>query len=142
MTDYAIGVADIRRAHKAFARKEPRGLFYLAATELVERALDQSSSLSVAEALAVLLLTWNRLYYQYRKFDADHFSRLEALLPDRSYLMRLRKETVEGVTSDEKSRLVQLFDSFERVLGPVGAAKALHLLAPRLFPLWDRTIAE
>jgi hypothetical protein len=28
------------------------------------------------------------------------------------------------------------------VLGPVGAAKALHLLAPRFFPLWDRAIAR
>jgi hypothetical protein len=27
------------------------------------------------------------------------------------------------------------------VLRPVGAAKALHLLAPRFFPIWDRTIA-
>lgn len=30
----------------------------------------------------------------------------------------------------------------ERVLGPGGAAKCLHLLAPRFFPLWDRAIAE
>jgi hypothetical protein len=35
-----------------------------------------------------------------------------------------------------------LFDSFERVLGPVGAAKSLHLLAPKFFPLWDRKIAK
>jgi hypothetical protein len=27
-------------------------------------------------------------------------------------------------------------------LGPVGAAKALHLLAPAFFPLWDRRIAK
>ena len=27
------------------------------------------------------------------------------------------------------------------MLGPVGAAKALHLLAPGFLPLWDRNIA-
>ena len=27
-------------------------------------------------------------------------------------------------------------------MGPVGTAKALHLLAPGLFPLWDRDIAK
>ncbi len=34
-----------------------------------------------------------------------------------------------------------LFTRFEPVLGPVCAAKCLHLLAPRFFPLWDRAIA-
>jgi hypothetical protein len=27
-------------------------------------------------------------------------------------------------------------------MGPVGAAKALHVLAPRFFALWDRPIAR
>jgi hypothetical protein len=35
-----------------------------------------------------------------------------------------------------------LFTQFEAVLGPTGASKALHMLAPRLFPLWDATIAQ
>jgi hypothetical protein len=34
-----------------------------------------------------------------------------------------------------------MFQDFEVILGPVGAAKALHLLAPAFFPLWDRAIA-
>ena len=34
-----------------------------------------------------------------------------------------------------------MFDAFERTLGAVGAAKALHLLAPHFFPLWDSGIA-
>ncbi|MCR4403910.1 MAG: hypothetical protein NUW06_01205 [Candidatus Acetothermia bacterium] len=36
----------------------------------------------------------------------------------------------------------RVFEDFERVLGPVGAAKCLHLLAPRFSPLWDRAIAR
>ena len=35
-----------------------------------------------------------------------------------------------------------MFQDFEEILGPVGAAKALHLLAPEFFPLWDRAIAS
>jgi len=42
----------------------------------------------------------------------------------------------------ERTTISTLFQGFERVLGPVGAAKALHLLAPGLFPLWDRAIAD
>jgi hypothetical protein len=142
MANHAISLTDLRRARDAFSKNEPRDLFYRAATELVGRALDHSSTLTVAEALAVLLQTWNRAYYRYRRFDANHFSDLEALLAQyRRYLARLRKESIESVTPDQKRRVLELFESFEVVLGPVGAAKALHLLAPRLFPLWDRKIA-
>jgi len=34
----------------------------------------------------------------------------------------------------DRNQTINLFRAFELVLGPVGAAKALHLLAPRLFP--------
>jgi hypothetical protein len=34
-----------------------------------------------------------------------------------------------------------IFENFEGVLGKTGAAKCLHLLAPRFFPLWDTKIA-
>jgi hypothetical protein len=34
-----------------------------------------------------------------------------------------------------------VFSAFEEVLGPVGAAKCLHLLSPCFFPFWDRPIA-
>lgn len=35
-----------------------------------------------------------------------------------------------------------MFKEFEAVLGPVGTAKCLHILAPAFFPLWDRAIAR
>ncbi len=34
-----------------------------------------------------------------------------------------------------------LFAGFIEILGPVGAAKCLHILAPRFFPPWDTKIA-
>ncbi len=39
-------------------------------------------------------------------------------------------------------QICALFNECDAVLGPVGAAKALHLLAPKFFPLWDREIAK
>ncbi len=47
-------IQDIKAARNAFEANEPRGLFYRAATELVSFALEGKTSLSVAEALAVL----------------------------------------------------------------------------------------
>jgi len=134
---------DIETARQLFEANEPRGLFYRAATELVALALDGKISLSVAEAVAVLLQSWNRMFYRYRKFDSQHFADIEQLIEThRPELMALRQQTIESFNQEEKNKVLCIFKAFETVLGPVGAAKALHLLAPLFFPLWDRAIAR
>jgi hypothetical protein len=143
MADHRVTLGDIKKARAAFEGREPRDLFYRAGAELVDLALRGSTSLTVTEALAVLLQTWNKAYYQYRKFDAEHFSEVEALLARHGdTLAHLRQETIENLDLQRESKVLNLFKAFELVLGPVGAAKALHLLAPRFFPLWDRKIAK
>jgi len=134
---------DLRAARDAFEANEPRDLFYRAATELVVLALQGATSLSIAKALAVLLQTWNRAYYQFRPFDSQHFERIERLLKEHLDVLRaFRKRSIEAFVPDDDPTSASMFTDFEQVLGPVGAAKSLHLLAPRFFPLWDRAIAE
>jgi len=144
MVDYRITFADVQKARKAFQANEPRDLFYRAATELVDLALRRKTSLTVAEALAVLLQTWNSAYYLYQcTFDNAHFASIEKLLATHHAAMRgYRKRTIGDLDHGERSTVAKSFEAFEKVLGPVGAAKALHLLAPGFFPIWDRTIAQ
>jgi hypothetical protein len=143
MRDYRILPADVKAARNAFEAREPRNLFYRAATELLDLALRGATSLTVAEALAVLLQTWNKTYYQYHKFDQAHFTHIEQLLvKHHRTLAGYRHRTIHNLNCTERTTVSTLFQTFERVLGPVGAAKALHLLAPGLFPLWDRAIAQ
>lgn len=59
-------LADLDTAHQLFGQYEPRDVFYRAATDLVRMVLAGESSVTLSEALAVLLQTWNRAYYQYR----------------------------------------------------------------------------
>lgn len=133
---------ELDQAHSAFVEAEPRDLFYRAATELVGRAIHHDGPLSVAEALAVLLQTWNKSYYRFRQFNAAHFADIESLLETYgAQLMELRQRSIESMTPRHSDDIKVLFTEFEQVLGPVGAAKALHLIAPRLFPLWDNAIA-
>ena len=142
MNKFGVSATDLKNARIVFEKREPRDLFYRAATELVGLALRRSTSLTVAESLAVLLQTWNKARYQYKKFDATHFAEIEALLRQhRSELSRCRRKTIERLKPADASAIVNMFESFETVLGPVGSAKALHLLAPRFFPIWDRKIA-
>ena len=134
---------ELESAREVFEANEPRDLFYRAATELVRLALHGKTNLSLAEALAVLLQTWNQAFYRFRPFTSQHFTDIEHLIT--SHLTKLaafRKRSIETFCEDDESVVTRLFGDFERVLWPVGAAKCLHLLAPCFFPLWDRAIAE
>lgn len=133
---------DIQESRRAFEAHESRDLFYRVATELVELVLRGATSLSTVEAAAVLLQTWNRAYYQYRSFDQQHFSDVERLLATyETPLAAFRARPIESLGEGDFETVEDVFEAFEEVLGPVGTAKCLHLLAPRFFPLWDRAIA-
>ena len=54
----------------------------------------------------------------------------------------MRQRNIGSLKDGDETAVISLFTDFEVVLGPVGAAKCLHLLAPDFFPLWDRAIAE
>jgi hypothetical protein len=144
MSGQKIMFEEVERGHDAFVKNEPRDLFYRAATELVSLALRNAVNLTVAEALAVLLQTWNRGYFRFQKPDkAEHFASMERLLTEyNGVIHEYRKRSIDTVDSGEQVKIANLFQKFEAVLGPVGAAKALHLLAPKFFPLWDRAIAK
>jgi hypothetical protein len=138
-----IGDDAIRAARVIFAANEPRGLFYRVATELIALALAEATSVSVAEALAVQLQTWNKAYYQFKPFTNNHFLDIERLLDcHRPLLAILRPRSIESFCIDDEAEVKSIFGDFEQVLGPVGAAKCQHLLAPRFFPIWDRRIAN
>jgi hypothetical protein len=86
--------------------------------------------------LAVLLQTWNEQYYQYRPFTEEHFIEIEKLLATYfDQALALRHRSIDSVTEADLKTIEALFDSFEQVLGPGGAAKSLHLLGPNFFPL-------
>jgi hypothetical protein len=83
----------------------------------------------------VLLQTWNRVYYRYRTFDHAHVTRIEQMVSTyRAAIAGYRTRAIDTLNGEERATIVRLFQTFEDVLGPVGASKALHLLAPGLFP--------
>jgi hypothetical protein len=134
---------DLDQAHKDFEILEPRALFYSAATELVDLAIHGKTKLSLAEAIAVLLQTWNVSYYRFRPFDEEHFSKIEKILEKHKRIKtELRDRTIESLCDEDVKLVKDIFEDFEKVLGKTGAAKSLHLLAPRFFPLWDTEIAR
>ncbi len=126
-----------------FAEREWRSLFYKVAAYLVEASFEGGTPFTLAEALAVLLRTWNREFYRFRGATGNDLEPLAKLLDGHMQaLIRLRDQKLPNITESEGAEIRDLFTAFEAVLGPVGTAKALHLLAPGVFPLWDRAITK
>ena len=135
---------DLAWARATFEAVEPRDLFYRLATYLMHEADKKGAAFSKAEALAVLLQSWNRSYYQRLKiaFDAAHFADIEHLLDEHAdELAGLGARSIESLAPSDEPSIKGLYRDFAAVLGQTGASRALHMLAPRFCPLWDGFIA-
>jgi hypothetical protein len=137
-------VSDLDAAREEFERREPRDLFYRLALDLVTAALRGEGQFTQAEALAIMLQTWNRGYYQRQRitFDEAHLAALDDLLVRHAGpLAAARARSIASLEEADRDWVHLLFTGFSGPLGRTGAAKALHLLAPRFFPRWDTKIA-
>ena len=122
---------------------------YRTATFLVEHFWGRPAEM--ADSVGVLLLTWNNAFYRYGLFD---FYALEACIEtSMERLTAYRGRDILSWDADDDTPVRELFDEFlialricegkkAGVCSPVGVAKALHMLAPRFFPLWDDKIAK
>jgi hypothetical protein len=90
-------IAEIQAARKALREREPRDVFYRVATELIELSIQKVCALSVSEALAVVLQTWNKNFYRFNKFSEKHLKDIEELL-DSSWLelSAFRRRSIES----------------------------------------------
>lgn len=132
-----------------FEKHEKRDAMYKVATFLVSHFWGKPSDMT--NGLGVLLLTWNQAFYRYGLFD---FDKLEKCIADNlQKLERFRGRYISSLSVHDKDEIKNLFNEFLKALqinsgkmkgrrSPVAVAKALHLLAPAFFPLWDSKIAK
>ena len=139
---------EFSRAVAKFKRYEKRDAMYVTATYLVKRFWNDSNELS--NGLGVLLLTWNQACYRYGSFDFDELA--DCIEENRPALKKLRNKKLLRISDDDGVNICHLFEEFQDALrsqsesgderySAVGTVKALHLLAPHYFPLWDEAIA-
>jgi hypothetical protein len=95
----------------------------------------------------VLLLIWNGAFYRYGSFDEQA---LETCLRDNEgKLNGFREREISSFSETDEAEAARFFNAvadalkrkIDSVESPVSAGKALHLLAPNFFPLWDQYIA-
>lgn len=140
---------EFRRGYLAFRENERRDAMYKTATFLVQHFWGKPAE--IADSLGVLLLTWNQALYRYGSFD---FQELEkTITANQQELGSFRNRTISTYTLADDPSITSLFTQLLKALcicegkkkgtkSPVAVAKALHLLAPCYFPLWDYEIAN
>lgn len=137
------------RGCQQYEAHEKRDAMYKVATFLVSHFWGAPADM--ADGLGVLLLTWNNAFYRYGLFDFDELER--AIANNMNKLGALRHREILSLSGADEKAVEELFPTFLQALqildgkakgrkSPVGASKALHLLAPAFFPLWDAKIAD
>lgn len=146
---FQVDPKTILAGSKAFRAYEKRDAMYKVATFLVHHFWGKPHDM--ADALGVLLLTWNNALYRYGLFDFDALE--TTLKKNMDILASFRKREILSFNDNDKKAIEELFIEFldalkiadgkkKGVRSPVAVAKALHLLAPAFFPLWDDKIAK
>lgn len=142
-------IEEINIGSREFELHEVRDAMYKVARFLIGHFWGQPSEM--ANGLGVLLLTWNQAFYRYGQFD---FYELEkCITSNMERLTRYKSKNIAEYVEEDRPYIEELFISFLDALtirkdgragrkSPVAAAKALHLLAPHFFPLWDHKISK
>jgi len=102
---------------------------------------------NMAYGIGTLLLVWNNSFYRYRIFDFDKLE--ECIKENLEKLSKFKKRNITTLSESDELEVENIFNEFLEALkisdnkkSPVAVAKALHLLAPNFFPLWDSKIAK
>jgi hypothetical protein len=142
----AVSLSELESECRAFEEWEPRDTMYRVSTFLVGEWWGDPAKL--VGALSVLLLTWNGAFYRFGNFGEQSLE--TCLRENEAMLSAFREREIASFCEADEAETVKLFNAVSKALrresdgveSPVSAGKALHLLAPNFFPLWDRYIAR
>lgn len=144
---------------KAYRRQEERDAVYKIAQYLIEELFKAPKDEEVkgrtraewtTDAVGTLLLVWNWAFYRYGQLNFYKFQEtIERYYQD---LLSFRNRNIETLSKSDENLIKEIFIGFAEATStnvdgkqkftPVGVVKALHLLAPNFFPLWDQEIAK
>jgi hypothetical protein len=125
--------------------EEPRAFCYEVSSGLINQAKKVSGRSWYSDDLTIkgillLLYTWNFASPITKKLDFNTIRQLLGRAQDRLLFL----ENYSITNADERAWVVvnPLFDWFSKVFGQTGASKALGLLNPKLFVMWDTQIRK
>lgn len=125
--------------------KEPSAFCYDVATEFIRKSRQTNPNNwyeedNTVKGILLLLFTWNFAARETKKLN---FEKVRGLIREnRDRLRLLEKYSIETLDGNAWSNIRDVFDQFKGLLGQTGASKALSLLNPFLFVMWDTAIRK
>jgi hypothetical protein len=125
--------------------EEPRAFCYELSSELIKQAKDTASESWYRNDLTIkgillLLYTWNFASPITKRLNFNSIRQLLGNTQDR--LLFLEKYSITNADDKVWDEVRPLFDEFSKLFGQTGASKALSLLNPKLFVMWDTRIRK
>lgn len=125
--------------------KEPRDFCYELSQELIDRARRDSidnwyRDNNTVKAILLLLFCWNfaaRITKQLKTQDV-----VEILDKHMANLRSLEHFSIMDRWESESNKIKTIYRDFKKTFGQTGASKALSLLNPKLFVMWDTQIRK
>lgn len=125
--------------------KEPRAFCYELSTQLIEKAKEISAdnwyeNEYTIKGLLLLLFTWNYAAKETKKLNFLNVG--ELLRATKKDLILLEKYSIITVDDTAWEVIKGIFNQFRNLIGQTGSSKALSLLNPELFVMWDTSIRK
>ena len=128
-----------------YNRVEPRAFCYELAIDLLRQPkLDDPNKwyehLNTSKSILMLLFAWNYLAKQTKTLTITTMHDL--LIASSSQFKLVEPYSILNIDNNYWDVIEVIFDHFRMHLGPTGASKALSILNPHLFVMWDTKIRQ
>jgi hypothetical protein len=123
---------------KSFDELENRGSYYPMFIKMIKMGLD-------TEAFLFILSTWNFAVFRYamKDFNLNEFRlTIKSLKPEFDKLKEKKLESIE--LHKYRKEIEYIFRTLSKIKGIqfTGASKLMHLMAPKVFVMWDAWIRK
>lgn len=138
----ASNLEELLKLHTEYKRTVPNK--YELTVARLAIAVPERNTGKIADALSDWLKDINLQYYRFRPAKSRTLREdLKPLIAEElETLLSFRERCITTLTAEDRAAVSHVFEMFRDRLGPVGAAKALHVLAPTFLPLWDNSMAS
>ena len=130
-------------------KKGPRAFCYDLSRDLIKKAKDKDSENwyireETVNAIILLLLCWNFRRLKIKKEGKLNQEIKELLRKTSKNFESLKNKTILDFDEDgqDGEKIKNVYKEFKKVFGQTGASKALSLINPELFVMWDTKIRE
>lgn len=131
-----------KRFNELMNTRENWGPAYFRALSCV--FLNWGNFAGMAHGIYILIKSWNPMF---SRFNSKRLIR--CIESNQRTICEFKNRNINTLSDEDRDQIKNIFNEFLDALqtdrnkrSPVSVAKALHLIAPNFFPIWDNSIAQ